>query len=82
MQQRQTRRNANKKHQFTRRGAALVRFDRRDLGLGAGGLAAVRALVLSGGEASEVAGGRRGGGGVAFARGGDEAMGLGQQNLA
>jgi len=76
MQQRQTRRNANKKHQFTRRGAALVRFDRRDLGLGAGGLAAVRALVVAGGAASGQAVGGEGGG-LRFARGGDEAMGLG-----
>lgn len=63
------------------RGAPLVRLERRDLGLGPAGLGAVRALVLAGGERAEAAG-QGEGGGSRFARGGDEAMGLGQQNLA
>lgn len=81
MKQSKIARNAHKKHNSTRRGAALVRLDRRDLGLGAVGLAAVRALVLAGGERSE-RDGEGEGGGSRFARGGDGAMGLGRQNLA
>ena len=42
------RRNTNKKASATRRGAGLVRLGQRDLGLGAGGLAAIRARLSLG----------------------------------
>jgi len=61
--------NANKKASKTRRGAGLVRLGQRDLGLGAGGLGVVRALVVAGGDelgqraaSGGAAGGGRGGG--------------------
>ena len=58
--------NTNKKASSARRGASLVRLSQRDLGLGAGGLAAIRALVVAGGDElgrRAVRGGAAGGGG-------------------
>ena len=72
---------ANKKASSARRGAGLVRIERRDLGLGAGGLAAIRALVVAGGDelgqraASGGAAGGGGGGGSRRAGGTADTMG-------
>lgn len=75
------RRNTNKKASSARRGAGLVRIGQRDLGLGAGGLAAIRALVVAGGDelgrraASGGAAGGGGGGGSRRAGGTADTMG-------
>ena len=75
------RRNTNKKAFATRRGASLVRLSQRDLGLGAGALPAIRALVVSGGDelgrraASGGAAGGGGGGGSRRAGGTADTMG-------
>ena len=64
-----------------RRGACLVRIGRRDLGLGAAGLAVVRALVVAGGDglaagaARSGAAGKGEGGGSRSRRGGRDTMG-------
>ena len=64
-------RNTNKKASSARRGARLVRIERRDLGLGAAGLAVVRALVVAGGSLEKRAGaGARRAGAVAGGGGG------------
>ena len=58
--------NTNKKAFATRRGAGLVRLERRDLGLGERGLGVVRALVVAGGDElgrRAASGGAAGGGG-------------------
>jgi hypothetical protein len=69
MQHTISRGNANKKASAARRGASLVRLGQRDLGLGAGALPAIRALVVAGGDelgrraaSGGAAGGGRGGG--------------------
>jgi len=69
MQHTISRLNTNKKPATSKRGAGLVRLDQRDLGLGAAGLAAIRALVVAGGDelgrraaSGGAAGGGRGGG--------------------
>lgn len=80
MQQAKSHGNASKKASSSHRVRSLVRLSRRDLGLGAAGLAAVRALVVSGEEVRQAVEGE--GGGSRFARGGDGAMGLGRRNLA
>jgi hypothetical protein len=76
--------NTNKKASSARRGARLVRVERRDLGLGAAGLVVVRALVLAGGglgERAAVTSGRAGavveggGGGSRSRRGDGDTMG-------
>ena len=73
--------NTNKKPATSKRGAGLVRIERRDLGLGAGGLAAIRALVVAGGDelgrraASGGAAGGGGGGGSRRAGGTGHTMG-------
>jgi len=84
-------RNTNKKASSARRGARLVRIERRDLGLGAAGLGVVRALVLAVGSLGERAAatpGRAGavveggGGGVAVAAGGWRYDGFGGENFS
>jgi len=74
-------RNTSKKAIPARRGARLVRLNRRDLGLGAAGLAVVRALVVAGGDglaagaARSGAAGKGEGGGSRSRRGGRDTMG-------
>jgi len=71
----------SKKALSARRGGGLVRLARRDLGLGAAGLAVVRALVVAGGDGLAAGAARSGavgegrGGGSRSRRGGRDTMG-------